>query len=196
MTGRLHGAITSIATTAAVSVVILLIALWLPGVPPALDALVVAVALLIVGLQCASRLQGLQCLAEQDRSRLTKVGDDVTGAHRRLDDMFAALEQERANLGQVAGAVHQLRLDASVGEDHRNRLDGLNARLAEQSHNLGMVAGGLADVRFVVAGMDAIQNRYVALSDSVVDLAAYVDVLSRHRPPIGRAGGDTLTPAA
>ena len=143
-----------------------------PGIALVLAGVLVA----ILALRVAISLRDQQRVALREQSNLGAVASGVADCRRLLDET-------RNNLGMVADTVHHLRVAMEVpaiaADGVWEALDALGRRVDEQSANLGLVAGGLDDLRHASAGVELVQGRYAALSDSIIDVAAHVDLLSR-----------------
>ena len=183
MRNALSSALNSFALTICIAAFAPLLSLVIARpVTPVLVLVLESAALLLVGLRCQFRFRALHGSARREQANLGAIADGMADLRRRVDEICGVLEGERQNIGQIADAVYRLRLQISAGantDDISDRLDKLDERVAEQSKNLGLVAGGLDNLRHAGAGVDLVQGRYAALSDSLIDIAAHVDVLSR-----------------
>ena len=180
MKTRLLSVVNSFVLTVLVAACAPLMLLFFAHAVTPLSVLIVdSAAFLLIGLRSASRFRALRRFAEREQANLGAIADGMADLRRGLDETWGVIEDERNNLGQVADAVHHLSVQASASASLSERLDLLDGRLDEQSRNLGLVAGAVDELRQAGVGVDLVQGRYAALSDSIVDIAAHVDVLSR-----------------
>jgi methyl-accepting chemotaxis protein len=151
----------------------------------------------IVELQAIpAALHQIESLMNGERHNLSLVAAGVA-------ELRDVVDGERVNLGKIASAVNELR-EAEAGRAAAtstavakveefddmmetihvhlstlsDRIDGIATALEGERRNLGLVAGGLDSLRRSVAGVEALNTRYAALSDGLVMVADRVDALA------------------
>ncbi|WP_157222366.1 hypothetical protein [Novosphingobium sp. AP12] len=141
-------------------------------------------------------IRALKHLVNEERHNLSLVASGMV-------DIRGIIDNEQVNLGNIANAVHEIRVDtgrlaeqagdafdevrafSEIVQALRSHLDALSAKfaildersLAEQ-RNLGLVASGLDGVRRAANGVERFESRQAAFEDVLVSLSDQIDALT------------------
>jgi len=140
-------------------------------------------------------IRALKHLVNEERHNLSLVAAGMV-------EIRTIIDNEQVNLGAIANAVHDIRVDtdwtgeqaeqvfgevrafSEITQALRSHLDALSAQITvlderslSEQRNLGLVASGLDGVRRAARGVERFNARQAAFEDVLVSLSDQIDVL-------------------